>query len=144
MVQLQLHNLSCVPDTVKDNERYVGDHVIRYYQDKTIEELFTDLGIECPDTYTVHGGIGTLTLTKQGNTFVSSLPDLPPTVKPPPLTAEQVAERRVICTGCDKLKVESDSCSMCGCGAQLANRTQSPFASCPLRKWPVLQIPNPM
>ena len=135
----RLHLLNCVPDAIKDRPRYVGDHVIRHYQDKTIEELFNDLGEECPDSYTISGGIGSLTMTKQGNTFVSSLPDRKPEEKIPKPTQAEIDARIAVCNACEYLQAESDKCRMCGCGAQITERTRSQYANCPLRKWAPLQ-----
>jgi hypothetical protein len=133
-----LSGLDCVPVAIRDDPRYVGDHVIRHYRSRHIEDLLRDLGEPIDDarTLTIHGGIGTLTMTWAGNHFASAIPDAPAIDPRPPLTAPQITARRAVCLNCPMLDPDADRCRMCGCAGQLAQRTGSPWASCPQGKWP--------
>lgn len=137
MAALQL--LDCVPELIRDTPRYVGDHVIRHYSNRTLSEIASDLGTDLPDPFEIVGGIGVLTMTAQGNTFVPAIPDKPPaTEKTLPESAAQ--ERRSICAACAHYSAEADKCQMCGCAGQMAQRATRPWASCPRGYWPSLGL----
>lgn len=132
-----LNTLPCVPKEVRDNPRYVGDHVIRHYRNLPLSDLAADLGTTLPDPFEVVGGIGVLTMTAQGNTFAPTIPDKPPTpeITLPP---EVVASRRELCSICPHYTAGEDKCQMCGCSGQMTQRATRPWATCPRGYWPTL------
>jgi hypothetical protein len=132
----ELPSLSCVPAAIRDEPRYVGDHVIRHYQSRHISELAADLGTDLPDPFEVVGGIGVLVMTANGNTFTPAIRDLPAIAARPPVTEDQAEARRAVCRACPML--DGDKCRMCGCAGQISQRATSPWASCPKGMWPDL------
>lgn len=131
-------SLPCVPAAIRDDPRYVGDHVIRHYQGRHLAELQRDLGQMEDQTAKVEivGGIGVLTMAWGGNTFKPAIPDAQPIEPRPPLNIDQIEARRATCRNCDYLEAGADRCRMCGCGGQISQRTASPWATCPRSLWP--------
>lgn len=66
--------------------------------------------------------------------------DEPPRL--PPLTEDHISARRAACHACPRYKPEGDKCGLCGCGAIIAQRTASKFATCPDGRWPTLPNAN--
>jgi hypothetical protein len=131
--------LECVPVTVRDKPRYVGDHVIRHYRPLGLAALLRDLGAD-PATpeLEIIGGIGRLVLRADGSeTWEPTIPGTPRTPDPPPRPADPaLAEsRRSICQSCDSLR--EFRCSAAGCGCAGEGRPEIWSSRCPLAKWPV-------
>ena len=121
---------------VRDSPRYVGDHIIRHYRQRTLADLRRDLGHDDQDQTPIEilGGIGRLMMTPEGNTFTPTIPEVVIEPRQPP-SDEIILARAEACRGCLYFSEEGDRCWMCGCGGQ-RQRMSSPWASCPAGKWP--------
>lgn len=129
-----LDRLPCVPPAVRDDPRYVGDHVIRHYRDRTLADLARDLGHDLPDPFQIVGGIGILTLSATDASFAPAIPDRPP--QDDRRVPQAVIDRRTACCAvCPHYQADADRCRMCGCSGQQAHRVTRPWASCPAGYW---------
>lgn len=130
--------------------RYLGDAAIRHYRERSLAELAADLGAAPGEPNTIQGGIGTLTLREDGNTWTPA----------PPLgsmvagvagaavaaVASAVAGREVLaseatkvarlatCAGCDLWRAAEGRCGSCGCIT--AAKAALADSRCPLGRWP--------
>jgi hypothetical protein len=130
--------LKCVPARIRDNPRYVGDHVIRHYRPLGLSALLRDLGAD-PSTpeLEVVGGIGRLVLRADGSeTWQPALPGTPRPPSPPPRPAdpELATARRATCAACDGLR--DGSCEPAGCGCAGEGKPDVWSSRCPLGRWP--------
>ena len=129
--------LNCVPATVRDRQRYVGDHVIRHYRPLGLAVLLRDLGADPIDQLTIEGGIGTLTMYANGREdWKPTLPGTPSKPNPPPRQADPglAAARRAICASCHAME---DRCTAAGCGCAGEGKPGVWSSRCPLGHWPV-------
>jgi hypothetical protein len=136
MTTERLRSLECVPITVRDRPRYVGDHVIRRYRPLGLAALLRDLGADptTPDI-TIVGGIGRLVLRADGSEVWE--PTLRGTPAPPPVPRPAdpalAAVRRSTCAACPSWAAR---CTAAGCGCAGEGRPDVWSSRCPLAKWP--------
>lgn len=136
MMTERLAGLNCVPDLVRGNLRYVGDHVIRHYRPLGLAVLLRDLGVDTVDSMTIEGGIGTLTLYADGREdWRPTLPDVSAKPPPPPRAAdpELTVARRAVCVACSDWR--DGKCSAAGCGCAGEGRPEIWSSRCPLGLW---------
>ena len=140
MIMELLSSAEFVPQQVRHIPKYVGDHAIRHYKSRHISDLQRDLGLPEDQSQIIEiiGGIGTLIMRWNGNEFNSTIPNREPPPQRPDLTTEQIEARRATCHACPSGMYEAapDRCRMCGCSGMMAQRTTSPWASCPREHWP--------
>jgi hypothetical protein len=130
-------SLKCVPAQVRDNPRYVGDHVIRHYRQRGLAALLADLGAD-PTTpeLTISGGIGRLVLRADGSELwqpAQPHAQRPPSPPPRPADPELAAARRAACSTCDAWR---DHCTAAGCGCAGEGKSEVQSSRCPLDRWP--------
>lgn len=128
-----LQSLDCIPPSVRDNPRYAGDHVIRHYRPLGLAALLTDLGLPPQDSYTVTGGIGTLTMYADGREDWN--PTITAKTTPPrPADPELEDARKAACAACPSFKDAKCQASGCGCAGEGNPSVLSSI--CPLGRWP--------
>ena len=130
--------LDCVPAAVRDNPRYAGDHVIRHYRPLGLAALLTDLGLPPQDSYTVTGGIGTLTMFVGGTEKWDPTATKAPT-PPRPADPALAEARRAACQACASWV--AFKCSAAGCGCAGEGKPDVWSSRCPLDKWPAVTTP---
>jgi len=131
---VHLQSLNCVPVAVRGKPRYTGDHVIRHYRPLGLAALLADLSLPPQESYTVVGGIGTLTMYADGREeWNQTVRDAPS--PPRPADPQEAEERRVICQACDSLR--DFRCTAAGCGCAGEGKPGVWSSRCPLGKWPV-------
>jgi hypothetical protein len=128
-----LHLLECVPEQIRHIPKYVGDHLIRHYIDKTISDLLRDCELPNVDNFVIVGGIGELTMSRSGNTFVRA-----GSAKMKIASTSEKNARLHICMSCDSYKEER--CSSAGCGCAMEGKIEIWSSKCPLDKWPHLTV----
>ena len=134
--------LRCIPAAVRDNPRYAGDHVIRHYRPLGLATLLRDLTLPPRDSFTIVGGIGTLTMYADGREdWQPTIAGQPVATATPPRPADPslVAVRRAICTSCPSM---ADRCAAAGCGCAGEGKPDVWSSRCPLGKWPSIDC-NP-
>jgi hypothetical protein len=142
MMMAPRHFLECVPASVRDHPRYVGDHVIRHYRPLGLAALLRDLGAD-PTTpeMEIVGGIGRLVLRADGSeTWEPTLPENPRLPDPPPRPADPalVDARRATCAVCPSWA--GGRCDAAGCGCAGEGRADVWSSRCPLGKWPAVAV----
>lgn len=143
MMTAHLHLLSCIPAAVRSNPRYVGDHVIRHYRPLGLAALLRDLALPPQDSFTIVGGIGTLTLYADGREdWKPTIPGSVAKPSPPPRPADSglATSRRAVCSACESWR--DGRCSAAGCGCAGEGKSEVWSSRCPLGKWPSIDC-NP-
>ena len=128
--------LTPLPERIRSNPRYYGDHLIRHYRPLGLAAYHADHGTS-GDSVTITGGIGTLTMYADGSEdWKPTLPDAPRQSAPRPLPADpELADaRRAICSACDSMR--DGRCSAAGCGCAGEARPDVWASRCPLGRWP--------
>ncbi len=116
------------------NSRYAGDCCIRHWKGKHWSELATLLGV-VDEEYVITGGIGTLILRKNGNSFLP-VPTIAPTPRPQVnVEQEESNHRMVVCITCKEYRPLADKCNFCGCSHAMTEYVKSSFSKCPDGKW---------
>lgn len=129
----QLTSLKCIPAAVRHNPRYAGDHLIRHYRPLGLAALLADMGLGHQDSYTITGGIGTLTMYADGREDWN--PTKTTTVPPPRPASPELAEaRRTACQACSSW--QDFRCTASGCGCAGEGKPEVWSSRCPLGRWP--------
>lgn len=126
-----------LPDRVRTNPRYYGDHLIRHYRPLGLAAYHYDHGTN-GDSVTITGGIGTLTMYADGREeWFPTVPDKPHPPAPTPLPAdpEITSSRRAVCASCDSMR--NGRCSAAGCGCAGEAKPDVLSSRCPLSRWPI-------
>jgi len=129
-------DLAQLPDRIRANPRYYGDHLIRHYRLLGLAAYHADHGTS-GDLVTIAGGIGTLTMHADGREdWKPTLPDAPRQPAPAPLPADATlaAARRAVCASCDSMR--DGRCSAAGCGCAGEAQPDVLSSRCPLGRWP--------
>jgi hypothetical protein len=142
--------LPLLPDRIRSNPRYYGDHLIRHYRPLGLAAYIADHDM-CPSTpsVTITGGIGTLTMHADGRedwrpAVTTVRADLS-TVRlgdpaPAPLVAPAAlaASRRAICSSCNGWS--SDRCTVAGCSCNSMGQPGNLYSRCPRDLWPAAPL----
>jgi len=130
---VQICKLDCVPENIRDKPLYVGDHIIRHYRRLGLASLLRDLGLPPQESYTITGGIGTLTMYADGREDWNPALTAKPT-PPRPADPHEAEARRAICQACPSLV--DFRCTASGCGCAGEGRPDVWSSRCPLGRWP--------
>jgi hypothetical protein len=136
----RLADLPTVPDRVRTNPRYVGDHIIRHYRPLGLAALLRGLKLD-PATpeYEIIGGIGRLVLYADGSeTWEPTATKAPP--PPRPADPHLAESRRAACQACDAFR--DFRCTAAGCGCAGEGKPDVWSSRCPLARWPTIDC-NP-
>ena len=137
--------LTHLPERIRSNPRYYGDHLIRHYRPLGLAAYLHDTGQPADTSEAVIvGGIGRLVLRSDGqDTWEPVIPEPadPATVKlgepaaePRLAPATVAASRRAVCLACDGWS--ADHCAVAGCSCNGMGQPGNLYSRCPRDLWP--------
>jgi hypothetical protein len=113
------------------NSCYTMDSIVRRYIDKTLVDFLNDTKSQDIESVELEAGIGSLTLTKTGSSFVPLAQAKTEIIHM--ANADLKASRLITCGKCDRYI--KGSCSISGCSCNGMGSPSRLYSKCPMGLW---------